>query len=173
MQVIFFRHGIAEEREAFARAGAPDTERPLTDKGRRRTRRAAAGMLRELAAADVIATSPLTRARQTADILAEACETERLRPERVTLDALEPGGDPETVCRWLAGRGANETVVLVGHEPDLSGLMAWFTTGDADGFAVFKKAGACLVEFASRPGRGDGELVWLLPPAVMRRLAEA
>ena len=169
MQVVLFRHGIAEDRDAFAATGAPDAQRPLTDKGARRARRAAAGLLTLLPAVDVIGTSPLTRARQTADAVMGACDDGGAPPERETVAALRPGGDPMDVCQWLAGRGQARTAVLVGHEPDLSGLMAWLTTGRGPGFARFKKAAACLIEL-SAAAPGGGELVWHLPPAVLRRL---
>lgn len=171
MQVVLFRHGIAEDRVAFAATGAPDCQRPLTDKGARRTRLAAAGLLSVLPAVDVIGTSALTRARQTADAVAAACEDAGPPPERETVAALQPGGDPLDVCRWLAGQGQARTVVLVGHEPDLSGLMAWLTTGRPEGFARFKKAAACLIELPT-PAPGGGELVWHLPPVVLRRLGQ-
>jgi len=173
MQVVLWRHGIARNREAFAASGWPDSERPLTDKGERRTRQAAGGLLSLLGVPSVIAASPYARARQTADVLARACEDAEPGPARATVDALQPGDGPGEVARWLAERRAGDTVVLVGHEPDLSELTAWFTAGERQGFARFKKAGACLIEFDSPPARRGGELMWLMPPGVLRRLAEA
>lgn len=172
MQVALFRHGIAENRESFVRSGSPDSDRPLTDKGTRRTRQAAAGLLHVLSAPDVVGTSPYLRARQTADIVARVCEDAGRAPERDTIDAMRPGGDPREICQWLAKRPADDTAVLVGHEPDLSGFMAWLTAGSRDGFARFKKAGACLIELPGQPARGAGELQWVLPPAVLRWLAQ-
>lgn len=173
MRVVLFRHGIAEDREAFARTGAPDSRRPLTDKGRRRTRQAATGLVSVVPGPYLVVASPYERARQTADIVASACADAGRPPERATLEAMQPGGDPPEICRWLAGRSAMDVAVLVGHEPDLSDLMAWFTSGRADGFARFKKAAACLVGFPSLPERGGGALHWFLPPAVLRQLAAA
>lgn len=170
MQVVLFRHGIAEDREAFT--GSPDSERPLTNKGVRRTCEAAAGLLRILPDVDVIGTSPYLRARQTADAIAGVWADARRTPARDTVDALQPGGDRPEICRWLAARPGGDTAVLVGHEPDLSDLTAWFTAGSPDGFARFKKAGAGLIGFAAAPERGRGELLWLIPPAILRRLAE-
>lgn len=171
MQIVLFRHGIAEDREAFAAGGRPDSERPLTARGGQRTRQAASGMLCLLPEAVVVAASPYVRARGTADIVAEVYGAAGQAPERDTIDDLQPGGRPANVRRWLEARAPDGAVVLVGHEPDLSNLMAWFVAGEPAGFARFKKAGACLVEFGSGPRRGEGELVWFLPPAVLRRLA--
>lgn len=171
MQVVLFRHGIAEDREEFARTGSPDSERPLTGKGEQRIRRAAAGLFRILPAVDVIGASPYVRARQSADVIARVYEDAGRTPERGSVDAMRPGGDALEICRWLADLDARATAVLVGHEPDLSDLAAWFTTGESDGFTRFKKGGACLIEFQPRPARGSGELAWLIPPAVLRQLA--
>lgn len=171
MQLVLFRHGIAEDREEFARTGRPDSDRPLTGKGAEKTCRAAAGLLRVLDGADCVAASPYVRARQTANIVADRCAEAGRAPERDTLEAMQPGGDPGVIAQWLAGRDAGDTVVLVGHEPDLSDLMAWLTAGQQDGFARFRKSGACLIGFASPPARGGGELLAFLPPSVLRRLA--
>lgn len=171
MQVVLFRHGIAEDREIFAGRGLPDSERPLTGKGGRRTRQAARGLACLLPALDAIGTSPYLRARQTADIVAGVYEEAGRVPERETIDAMRPGGELMEVRRSLERELNRDVVALVGHEPDLSELMAWFTTGRPEGHARFKKAGACLIEFPGRPGRGDGELLWLVPPSILRRLA--
>lgn len=173
MQVVLFRHGIAEDREAFAQTGRPDSERPLTDQGMRRTRQAADGLASILPGASVVAASPYERARQTADIVEGACAAAGRPPERAVLDALQPGGEPLAICRWLADRPAADAAVLVGHEPDLSGLMAWLTSGRTQGGVRFKKAAACLVAFPSLPEQGRGSLHWFLPPAILRRLAAA
>lgn len=173
MKIVLFRHGIAEDREIFARTGLPDSERPLTGKGEQKTRRAAAGLVSILDTVEVIGTSPYTRARQTADILARACADAGRMPEPGVVEAMQPGGDPLEICRWLANEGAKATAVLVGHEPDLSQLATWLTSGEPGGFMRFRKAGACLIAFPSRPVRGGGELLWLMPPAVLQRLAAA
>lgn len=172
MQIVLFRHGVAEDQDAFARTGLPDADRPLTDKGTARTRQAAAGLMTLIGEPDAVVASPYVRARQTADIVAEICEGAGGAPDRELLDAMRPGGDAGEIARWLARRGRSETAVLVGHEPDLSDLMAWFTSGQPDGFARFKKSGACLIELTAVPAQGSGELLWLLPPAILRRLAK-
>jgi phosphohistidine phosphatase len=173
MQVVLFRHGPAEDRETFSRTGRPDRERPLTDKGARRTRQAAGGLASLLPGANLVGASPYTRARQTADIIAEVYEDAGRSPEKLVVDAMQPGAEPEDVCRLLAARSSDAAAVLVGHEPDLSSLMAWLTSGQPDGFAHFGKAAACLIELPASPARGSGELLWFLPPSILRRLAES
>lgn len=168
MQIVLVRHGVAEDRETFQ---GPDAERSLTGKGERRTREAAAGLRSLLPELAVVGTSPYVRARQTAKIIAAVYAESGRRPELETVDAMQPGGEPAAVSDWLGRLGGAEHVALVGHEPDLSGLMAWLTTGESDDYARFKKAGACLIECPATPGRGEGELQWLMTPAALRRLA--
>lgn len=169
MRVVLFRHGIAEDRAEFSNTGRPDSERPLTIKGIERTRQAAAGLLSLVPDLGYVATSPYRRARQTADLIAAAAGAGA--PPAV-VDALQPAGKPAEICLWLASCPAQPAVALVGHEPDLSELMGWFTAGESGSFARFKKAGACLIEFRSAPGRGAGELQWLLMPAMLRQMAD-
>lgn len=171
-QIVLFRHGIARDRTEFAGTSLPDSERPLTDRGVQRTRRAAAGLAGLLPELDWIAFSPYVRARETADLIAAVYDDVMgRRPGRVLADDLQPGGSPARLCAWLGQRPIEGPVALVGHEPDLSELAAWFTTGGAAGFVRFKKAGACLLQFPAAPARGEGEIQWLLPPGVLRRLA--
>ncbi|MFZ0487873.1 MAG: histidine phosphatase family protein [Arenicellales bacterium] len=169
MRVVLFRHGIAEDRTEFSRTGRPDSDRPLTTQGVERSRQTAAGLLSLLPDLGFVATSPYRRARQTADLIAAAADAGGLP---VVVDALQPAGKPAEICRWLASCPAQAAVALVGHEPDLSELMGWFTAGECGSFARFKKAGACLIEFHSAPGRGAGELQWLLTPTILRQLAD-
>lgn len=171
MQIVLFRHGIAEDRNEFANTGLPDSERPLTRKGVQRTRAAARGLATVLPGLTAVGTSPYLRARQTAELLAGACESGGASATTI-VDDLQPGSRASGVCRWLEQGSPSDVVALVGHEPDLSELMAWFTTGREAGFARFKKAGACLIDFSSMPARGAGELQWLVTPGVLRRLGD-
>lgn len=167
MQIVLFRHGIAEDREIFARTGSPDSERPLTGKGEQRTRSAATGLMTVVPRLAAIGSSPYVRAHQTAEIIADVYGDRNVEP----VEDLQPGGRPTDIGRWLKRQVPDGWVVCVGHEPDLSCLMAWLTTGETRDYARFKKAGACLIECSSGPSRGAGKLQWLLPPVVLRRLA--
>ena len=71
MQLLVIRHAIAEEQEDFARSGRDDSERPLTDEGRDKMRRGIAGLRRMVSRIDLLASSQYTRARQTAELVAE------------------------------------------------------------------------------------------------------
>lgn len=170
MRVVLVRHAIAEDREAFASSGAVDFDRPLTDKGTKRARRGAKGLRRILdERVDLIATSPLVRARETAAVIAGVF-SKSIRPRIEEVEGLCPGQPSRATVDWLKQQGSDETVLLVGHEPDLSLLLSYLSTGGKTGFVRFGKAGAALLECAGTPGPRCAELVWLLSPAILRRL---
>lgn len=171
MEIVVFRHGIALDREEAANMGLSDEERPLTDKGRKRTRAAAEGLHAVLDGddLDLIVTSTLLRARQTADILAT-----RFRGTPVLESAaLTPGAGEVAVDQWLHTRPSNERAALVGHEPDLSDWISWGLTRKHDRILSLKKAGACLIEFPGHAEGGTGTLRWLLPAGHLRALGRA
>ncbi|MAA75774.1 MAG: phosphohistidine phosphatase [Salinisphaeraceae bacterium] len=169
MDILVFRHGIALEREEAARLGLSDAERPVTDRGRVRTRAAARGLMAALRGArvDAIVTSPYLRAAQTAALLAECLQIDRV----IECDALVPGQGPSAVNAWLREQPAHKCQLLVGHEPDLSEWVSWGLTRRHDRLLSFKKAGCCLLEFPGSPEAGTGNLRWLLTAAQLRALA--
>ena len=164
MDLLIVRHGIAEDRDAFASTGQPDDLRPLTREGRRDFTKVARALRSVVPAVDVLVTSPLVRARQTAEILGE-----RYGMPLVESDALRPEAPYTKLAALLKRRRASEVVAVVGHEPHLSGLIAWLI-GDTNARIAMKKGGACLVRFDRAAQRGAGTLLWLLPPGVIRRL---
>ncbi|MDD3516870.1 MAG: histidine phosphatase family protein, partial [Chromatiales bacterium] len=135
LQLILVRHAQAEDAVVFAASGQPDSLRPLLPEGMRRTRQAAKGLVRVLDAVDGVLSSPYTRARQTAEILAKALgkravdETEYLVPE----------SDPWRQVDWLRDNGFTGVVMLVGHEPNLSALASCLLTGDGRLALDFRK----------------------------------
>ena len=165
MKLLIVRHGKAGDRDEFAASGQPDELRPLTKDGAREMRVVARALHRIVPTIDTLATSPLTRARQTADVLS----TEYDVPVAET-DALQPESPFQAFEDW-AGRGASgDVAVVVGHEPHLSGLVAWLIGASGDAQLALKKGGACLLEFEASPKHGAGTLRWLMPPGVIRRL---
>ncbi|MCC6931094.1 MAG: phosphohistidine phosphatase SixA [Gemmatimonadaceae bacterium] len=168
MFLLVIRHAIAEERDAFARSGASDDERPLTALGKRRMRRNAAGLRRVAPHLDVLATSPLVRAQQTARLVAEAYGKSAIE----TVEALRPEAAPRALFAWLARQPSDAIVAVVGHEPHVGRLMSWSLAGVDDSAVVFKKGGVALVEFAIKPAARKGRLHWLLTPAQLRALAK-
>jgi phosphohistidine phosphatase len=164
IQLFLVRHAIAEDRGAD---WSDDRLRPLTKDGAARMAREAAG----LAALDIrieeILTSPLVRARQTADILAAAWP-KRIKVQEI--DALAPGGKPRAILQALGEVSKRNSLALVGHEPGM-GELAAALLGMRTPLA-FKKGAVALIEVALLPPpTGSGALQWLLAPRILRRLA--
>jgi phosphohistidine phosphatase len=165
MQVAIIRHGIAESRQRFARTGRPDRERPLTKEGQQKMAQVARGLAAWLERFDVIATSPLQRARQTADVLGVAFPDARL----VEWSELEPDGDPARLWSKIRALKGCKRLAVVSHRPLVPNLVGWVLTGKDFPLAELKKGGVCLVELR-REGPGQAVLLASLPPAVLRRL---
>jgi phosphohistidine phosphatase len=162
MRVVLFRHGPAGRRDASR--WPDDGLRPLTPKGEDRTLGACAGLVALLGGEPtVIATSPLVRAARTAELLAEIAPDAAFE----SLDALIPGGSYRAALAYLAGRAPDDTVVLVGHEPDLGKLAGMLVFG-APAALPLKKAGACLIQCVGHVAPGAGRLRWLMPPKALR-----
>jgi phosphohistidine phosphatase len=169
MKLLVIRHAIAEEREEFAYTGRPDSERPLTKEGRDKMRRAARGLAAQVPDLNVLATSPYTRAAQTAEIVAEAYGG--LKP--VSVAELTPEHQPDDLLPWLRSQERDTVVAVVGHEPHLGFLVGWLLTGRHESFVELKKGAACLLEFDDPPAAGNATLLWALAPAHLRALREA
>jgi phosphohistidine phosphatase len=167
MKLLVIRHAVAEDRDAFAATGLPDGQRPLTDDGRKRMRRAARGLRTVAPRIDVLATSPLVRAAQTAEIVARAYGGDlAIR----TVDELSPERRPDELLGWLRSHQPGETVAVVGHEPHLGFLAGWLLTGRNDSFVELRKGGALLLDFDDPPSGGNAVLAWALPPRILRAL---
>jgi phosphohistidine phosphatase len=162
MKLLLVRHAIAFERDT---PGISDALRPLTEDGIARFKKSARA-LGQLVTADVVLTSPLLRAKQTAEILARQWAA-------VAVHEAEPlGSGSRAHFEEVIGRLSNASVIAaVGHEPTLSEWTAeWL--GAASGAAFpFKKGGAALIEFEDGVAKGSGRLVYFLPPRVAKTLA--
>jgi phosphohistidine phosphatase len=113
----------------------------------------------------VLAASPLVRAQETAAIISERYDAMPV----TELAPLAPGGSKQAVLDWLNDQPESATVALVGHEPDLGILASWLLSGRKESFMSLKKGAGCLIELTDRPEAGAGKLVWLLPPAALRK----
>ena len=164
MNVGFFRHGPAVARGT---EGIAEADRPLTADGRKKTVQAAKGLRALDLKFDAIFTSPLPRARQTAEIVAGVLQLKA--PE--VLDGLSPGGSPRRLLSGLRELKA-ETPLLVGHEPLLSSSVLLAICGAAAGAIELKKAGLAVVEFESSSARPRGMLKLLLSGSALRALAK-
>ena len=165
MLLLVIRHAIAQSREAFAATGEDDDQRPLTEDGRRRMAAGAAGLHRLVPELDLIAASPLVRAQQTADIVAEEFGHLAI----ATTTSLRPESDAASFLPWLH-RQIGEVRAVVGHEPHLGTLVTWLLTGLEQSRVPFRKGGACLLELASPPRKAEARLRWALTPSQLRRI---
>jgi len=163
MLLYLFRHGIAIDR---ADPDCPtDSDRFLTDKGLRRTLRAAEGLYRLGAAPDLVISSPWTRAVQTAELVIEAFGLSEA--ELIFDHDLLPMSHPSAILRKLIDLDIDE-VMLVGHAPHLDLILDELSDGAL--IEPLTKAGAACIELdPHRPTRGV--LRWLLPSKGLRRLA--
>jgi phosphohistidine phosphatase len=168
MHLLIIRHAIAEDRDDFAKTGKPDDLRPLTADGRSKMIHCAEG-LREIAPEiSVLASSPLTRARETAEIVADEYGIDI----RATTEALVPGAPLSAFIDWIGDRADQPVVAVVGHEPHLSELATWLISGVEKSHLELKKGGACLISFKGAPKKGSGTLEWALHPSHLRTIAK-
>ena len=156
------RHAIAEARGSEY---PDDTKRPLTKKGKDRMRRAVAGFRTLKPAIEVVISSPLVRAKQTATILVEGLEGS---PKHELMKALSPEHSPEDVAEALAKVKVDGDIALVGHEPDLGLLIAWLI--GAKRAIPLKKGGIARIDVPKLPPAQNGTLVWLATPGMLREL---
>ncbi|MCW8917780.1 MAG: histidine phosphatase family protein [Gammaproteobacteria bacterium] len=160
-ELLVVRHAIAEERAP----GMDDALRPLTAEGRNRMVVASRGLQRQHENIDTLLSSPLLRARQTAEILAGNYPHATLQ----TCAALTPDLGSSKLVRALNQTGGT-SLAIVGHEPGLSRLITALICGEeGDGF-VLKKGGAALLRFTDQIALGEGSLQWLLTPRQLRLL---
>lgn len=165
MKLILFRHGLAMEREDSFALKLDDTMRPLVDRGRDRTRKMAKALKPLIGEASVLATSPLLRAVQTAEILADVIKFEKT----VEVTELVPEAPPQAFARWLQTSFPRATtIVAVGHEPQLSVFASWCLAGANESFIELKKSGAICLEIESFDSLGPGlaNLKWALGPKI-------
>ncbi len=152
MDLILLRHGKAQDFNPEGDAG-----RELVDKGREQARRAAKLLKHAGKLPEIVLTSPLVRARQTAD---EFCKTGDI-PGEIIQGWIACGMHPEQALRELTGFSEFKSVAIVGHEPDLSNLIEWVLGTTTGGVLMKKGAIACL---RINPPSRNGSLLFLIPP---------
>ena len=152
MDLILIRHGKAEDLHPQR-----DGERALTDKGFAQARRQAQRLRDAGKLPEIVLTSPLRRARQTAETF---CESAGM-PGPLVQGWIAPGMNPDAALRELKGFSEFRTLAIVGHEPDLSSLIAMLLGGTAAAIRM-KKGGIACVKI--NPPSKQGELRYLIPP---------
>lgn len=192
------------ERTEFAKyclqkgIDADDESRPLTREGLQKTKKSAQGLVTALASfhefkpKPVVISSPLLRARQTAEIMQGALKKSRratvkrasIKTAGLQTETLIPGMDPKRFRDYLytwknSGRLStlshrphpNTAVIAVGHEPQLSMSVGWWLTGNASARFPIKKSGVVCLEIGNAMQPGEARLLWALPPWALRALA--
>ncbi len=157
MRCYFLRHGVAVDPDQWE---GDDADRPLTAEGKERMAREAKTIAELSLEFDAIITSPLLRAKQTADIVADKM---KIRSRLVEDRRLGFAFDSRALKGILCERPGASAIMLVGHEPSMSRAI-----GEVVGGARIdlKKGSLACVDF-DNPASLVGELVWLIPPKVL------
>jgi phosphohistidine phosphatase len=162
MDLLIVRHAIAFERDRHR--WRDDGARPLSPAGIRRARKAAAGLKEFSKPPDRLLTSPLVRARQTAQILTEVAGW----PQAEEAPGLSPG-EPVLAVLSLLGKDRSKRVAIVGHQPGLGALLTACLLGDSGALPIeMKKNAVACVSFEGSPRAGHAALKWLATPRMLR-----
>jgi phosphohistidine phosphatase len=135
----------------------------LTDRGIARFKQGVAGLGKLDAVVDEILTSPLVRAKQTADLLSSGLDSQ---PPVRLLDALSPGHEPDQIMAQLARTAKRRRIALVGHEPGLGELAAHLIGARRP--LAFRKGGVCRIDLVSLTSKRAGALIWFATPRMLR-----
>ncbi|HLI30618.1 MAG TPA: phosphohistidine phosphatase SixA [Terriglobia bacterium] len=166
--LCLMRHGVAAER-ADREGPLEDAKRPLTPEGKLKLKAIARGLEAIGVEFDWVVTSPLKRAVETGEVVAESIAAEAPRDH---CEALAPGsGSAQEVIDFLSQRRDRTRVLLVGHEPDLSGLASELVGAGRSAQLAFKKGACCLISFDGFPSQSPGQLSWWLTPRILRKLS--
>ena len=166
-EIYIMRHGIASKRTGDGGA-LEDAKRNLTAEGKEKMRKIGRGLQSLCVSLDWIVTSPLVRAVETAEIVAQSFDP----AVRLDLcDGLRPGEPAEKILSLLAKQPGRVRVLLVGHEPDLGNLAARLIGAGPHANLVLKKGGCCLITSGHLSPGMQGQLVWWLTPRMLRAMA--
>lgn len=161
MDLYVLRHGKAET--SFSQEGT-DSDRALTRQGRDEIHQIAEWMLRRGCRFDMIATSPFKRAIETAEIIAE---TYGLQKNLLIWQELSPGVDFDQLMEQIASWSDVSSLLIIGHEPSLSGYIGRIISQGGQASLQLKKGGLARIRNFT-PSPVFGELSWLIPPGHMR-----
>jgi phosphohistidine phosphatase len=167
MRLYIVRHAIAAPHGT---PGIPDDERPLTEEGINKMCQVAAGLRSLEYIPELILSSPLPRAKQTAEILLEAFGQKRSGLE--ILPALAPSGSLRELYQALASfEKKHKSLMLVGHQPSLGEIAGEIVWGSRGHSLELKKGGACAIDLVHSGEPPRGSLVALLTPSILRKIA--
>jgi phosphohistidine phosphatase len=165
MDILLLRHAEAEalgEKNHYE-----DEARALTEAGRKQVQALSRGLKLLELRLDCIVSSPLLRARQTAEIVMEGLKF----PERMLIwQELAPGCSAAKLFQRFSDISGRESVLLVGHEPDIGLLASHLLYGSNKGSIPFKKGGICCIQTHQNTALLGGQLKWMLPPKLLAKL---
>jgi len=164
MKLYIVRHAIAVDRGT---PGIKDEDRALTEEGREKMKRASAGLRSLGYIPGLLLTSPLLRARQTADILLEELGK---GIDFETTPALSPSATRQELYRVIGLHSKRNSLMLVGHQPSLGEIAGEIVFGSSEHFIDLKKGGVCAIELESVRGTPKGSMVALLTPSILRKV---
>jgi phosphohistidine phosphatase len=162
MKLFLVRHGIAVD--GIGGEIKSDAQRPLTTEGHDETEQVAKGLKKTGLRLDLLVSSPLVRARQTAEIFKEVFKVEQME----ICEALAPAGEPSDIYKFLHHHKKAECIALFGHEPNMGELAQNLL--QAEFYIPFKKAGVCRIDVHDMPPKLPGELKWFLPPKLSKAM---
>ncbi len=167
MNLYMIRHAIAVDE------GTPeyeeDSQRPLTEKGKKKMRQIAKGLRALGADFDLILSSPYIRAQETAEILADVF---KIKADVAFSDNLIPMGDPDLLIAEMNEKYNANSVALVGHEPFLSALIGLLVSENANMDMTLKKGGVCRLSADDLHHTHKATLEWLLTPGILVEMSE-
>ena len=166
MNLYIIRHAIAVDE---ATSDYPsDSERPLTDKGRKKMRQIAKALRHLGVEFDLILSSPYVRACETAEILADVF---KMKEKVVFSDNLIPLGNPEPLIGEINEKYAVDSLAIVGHEPHLSSLIGTLTAEGSKIEITLKKGGVCYLSADDLHHQDHrATLEWLLTPGILMEI---
>jgi len=167
MNLYIIRHAIAVDE------GLPeyedDSQRPLTDKGKKKMRQIAKGLRALGVDFDLILSSPYVRAKETAEILADVFKT---KAGVAFSENLIPMGDPDLLIAEMNEKYSANSIALIGHEPHLSGLISLLVSDNASLDMTLKKGGVCRLSADDLHHNRKAALEWLLTPGILVEIGE-
>jgi phosphohistidine phosphatase len=168
MNLYIIRHAIAVD-EATSDYES-DSERPLTDKGRKKMRQIAKALRNLGVEFDLILSSPYVRACETAEILADLF---KMKDKVVFSDNLIPLGNPQLLIGEINEKPAMDSLAIVGHEPHLSALIGLLTAEGSKLEITLKKGGVCYLSADDLHHQDHrATLEWLLTPGILMEISD-
>ncbi len=168
MNVYVLRHGVADERDF--RKYPDDDLRPLIPEGVDKLRRQTKGLKELGLSVDLVISSPLVRAVQTAEI---AMEGLGITNELAYSESLVPEAHPYLLMEELGNKySTQDKVMVVGHEPHMSSFVSMVVSGDPSGLIRLKKGALCKLKIPRLDGVRSGWLEWLMTPDQMIKIGE-